>query len=441
MFFLKIEMFCNYSLLMIILKITSVKLELQNFCNNKQFIESHRTMIFCSNFTSFDELNLSLIEINASITSVFLNLRPLNSLTLNNSLNLSHFNKQHVNNLKISMKNINSIDSTSSVFSVFKNASIISSISFYDAESGNISFTYSKNSTTSIFSNLNLSTITFHNINFLNTMPAITFKNSFIELLLFHSCSFSRNDVISSYYNKEDSSGNYNISIKRLTVLNSTHGFNFEIFPPQIYSNVKELTVLNTKILIGKRFSAYFSNLKYFDVSYSLGNEENETNYWMTYLNYGKYFNFYDKNAIINASDVLVLRINETFNYLLDKYFCMFTYFPHNQLVIPYLDSQENIQCTCTVYWLFKYHREYLKFVQYFDEFTNYVIEVNDDNFYDCLNAPDYELRVSKCNFDEKKLICAAKSNKIFDFALLIHDALRLFFNYLKKIRQFFNLF
>jgi len=138
-------------------------------------------------------------------------------------------------------------------------------------------------------------------------------------------------------------------------------------------------------------------------------------------LNSTEKFEYYKARTIIVQFFDPRLIFNEPYEYP-DRDFCLFKDFPHNQLVYPAIIVAKRVTCSCTIYWLLQYSKQYLN-----EDFSFYKFKIVIDYPYKfesysiryCLKEENYTEKIKECNFEkmtEKCLGITYKPNREFTF-------------------------
>ena len=84
-----------------------------------------------------------------------------------------------------------------------------------------------------------------------------------------------------------------------------------------------------------------------------------------------------------------------------DRDFCFFSDFPHERLVYPIIESDLDLECTCTLLWLIQYSRdfvtyEYRDFLNVYGESQRCIFDP--DQFYQHMAACDFNKKLQNCH-------------------------------------------
>ena len=126
-----------------------------------------------------------------------------------------------------------------------------------------------------------------------------------------------------------------------------------------------------------------------------------------------------------NKENAIFLQIYETKSYFTRGYaypnedFCVFKNFPHEKLIFPSILFADEIQCTCTLFWLIQYSKFYMNedFTVYKFTYYNYPEQLNTSSARNCLRNNDLKSEVKKCDFQERLEKCnLTNTNKELPF-------------------------
>ena len=121
---------------------------------------------------------------------------------------------------------------------------------------------------------------------------------------------------------------------------------------------------------------------------------------WLPSLNIDINVNLNDMNDFNNNKNQMftlyLADLNKTYEFP-EQDLCLFKEFPHQKLVVPIIDTKENLPCSCTLLWLLKYKKLY-------DSNGKNVLDT--PSTHTCINIPYFEEAVSQCNLGEKLSNC-----------------------------------
>lgn len=217
-----------------------------------------------------------------------------------------------------------------------------------------------------IFVNLDLNTLIFSNVEFINGMPSTIFSNTHIRLLKFVNCKFqniaSKRQLMPSIVDR----------LKIDTIEFVT--FNNDYFSDAFID--KQILMAANKIL--------FSSSK-------ITNNLNED-----LIDPLKQSVRIDKQMNTMPWKIINLKfINNLRHPLPNKYFCKIKYFTHNHLVVPIIKNQDECyKCSCIFAWLSRKYQIKFDFSIYFGHNSElrYCTKYNDEN------------TNNRCKFEEKIL-------------------------------------
>jgi hypothetical protein len=159
---------------------------------------------------------------------------------------------------------------------------------------------------------------------------------------------------------------------------------------------------------------------------------QNDNLAWTASLNFKlENINLSDKRKVsMYKARSIILQIFETKSYFAQGYaypnedFCVFKNFPHEKLVYPaIMSTDEEIQCSCTVFWLIQHSEIYFYAnFSFYDEnfFGSYPDEFASISARNCLKKFDLRNEIKKCNFRDRLEKCnlTSANQKKFKFPL-----------------------
>lgn len=353
-----------------------------------------------ADFKSFKQLDLSYLKpirndanTNNEKFTLYLLFNKID--ILNDSFNDIKFDVSIINLIDtIVLDQINSIDiTTNAIFSRFRGLKSI------EIRNSFIVFTNDNNNIKSykIFSNLNLKTMTFTNVKFINLNEYFMFDSSVIENLGFYSCY--TNFIFNINHVNSDNIVNNNRFIHHIIIKDSKDAFESNKFTRFLLKYTKAIVFFNTKIkYIDVNFTNNFDSS--FHIVYKNSLQYNFTADTLKDLNRNNYLdlNRYYVTPEKRKKTVYFEFEDDSINFLNDEYFCKYQYFPFNNLVIPLIKlNNQKFNCTCTFYWLFRYAKRYNIL---FDEETR-----------KCIDIAEFEERLISCNFTKLLALCNERSN------------------------------
>lgn len=353
------------------------------------------TKLICTQFTSYhqlDFLRVILREFNV------VELLPLKTIALDNNLNLNGLNLNGV----LILKSINSIDFNSKPFQTIKskNYSIkilnsnFDTINLFNCDYGNY-----------IFSSLVLNEFTLCNVEFNIPICPFLFGSSIIE-------TFTINNPKGNFiFNTINQQVNANINYFIIKSAKINHLDSINIINRNLFDKIKSLSLIGLDSLetIEDNLFTYFKSMRMLkfnemDVKNILAISQN----WLKNLNSDVYFDIDAQNVTESLRKFIFFmgfdRISFEYpNKSEDiKSFCLFKHFPHNKLIYPYISQNNNLSCTCTIYWLFKHYSKF-----------KLLYEPNGDFIpIQCFQNIDYEMKIKNCDFDRKFLECRNVDNQ-----------------------------
>ena len=426
------------------------KIEMRENCsleNKEHFIyfnaytNNNLTMII-QNFNKFDELNFNCKNLTLTVTVVVI--LPNREILLDNTVTFIRLVNlvKYVYNKNIVFNRINGFNLKlyKKPNYYYKGYEILFENSRFDfyIDGSKINEKNCKlsnfNQTFNIFGPILALTMNSNNFYSKNTCPYV-FMNSEVQRITLSEISNSlilKNQLEFTHINQENT---FNLNNRNLFYLNM--GFAFEFLTTKtvnifVFKYVERIYIWGVVDGIQLDFFKYFKHLKF--VFVYLQNFERflqaSDNKWMTYLNMDVKVNLNKLNQVnSNLGRTILLELVQkngdkdtpsTFTraYMYpDEDFCLFKYFPHQQLVYPLIVSSAKIECTCTLLWLLKYSNLYFennyKTLKVYSYIIDYVYTYGDEyanhSGIGCLGK-DLDKRIRSCNFEERLKNCN-KSN------------------------------
>jgi len=343
------------------------------------------TTLFCSNFTSFKQLDFQRVS---GIVFELVEIRPFNRrLDLNENLNF--------NGLKLNGRlTLSNLDSLSAFYNPFRqilyeqfSLSILnsnfrfvgSSIGNNEAENSILYYCNFLNSAQNfdfIFANLRIVEFTLSGIFFEQTMCPILFRNTRIFNLViidpFGAFGFrnltteiSTNDV-SAILNANIRQIEFDYS-KSTNILQQQWLDTQSLINPILFNQLDRINLNSARRLqyIQEETFKQLKNVRKFEIkNVNIKDLLIRNRRWLKNLNFNT--PIYDiDNLKLNTSMSanvfqLIIWIDNEWDFNDERDICLFRSFPHNKLVFPFLlFSQKTLPCTCTIYWLYKYFSKY----------------------------------------------------------------------------------
>ena len=213
-----------------------------------------------------------------------------------------------------------------------------------------------------------------------------------------------------------------NITVSSLSVVDGFSAFLFNLnanslLNELIFSKLKSLSLRRTSVnMIEAESLGKLKLLKHLSlVDLNLRNVLIKDSSWLKVLNAGTDFDWSngDESQLAEEDYFKLVLGYDPISYadfnMDDTNLCLFKQFPHNQLVIPLLNSYSRnisnvfLPCTCTVFWLYQNYPKYSHRLSQFER-TNMVPSK-------CLNVPDTV-------FDEQLQDCGFHGDEICDLSV-----------------------
>ena len=239
---------------------------------------------------------------------------------------------------------------------------------------------------------------------------------------------------------------NFDLNNKKMIFLNLGLAFedlNTRLIDKYVFKYINRLIIWGVVESIQEDLFLHFKNLSFLFLNLdNFGSFLHKSdNKWMKHLNSDVKIDLENKNQVYkNLEKSLKFEIYQSSNknnsskksfgnaYMYpDEDFCLFKYFPHDQLVYTPIMSGDRLQCTCTLIWLIQYinfydttkfHNEnsdYFITLYYQEDFKSHSILV-------CLEK-DLKAQIKECNFPKRLNNCdgykVEKKYSINDFEIL----------------------
>lgn len=386
----------------------------------------HFSHVECRNFTSLSELNFTSkqIQLTSKRNVVnYLEIEPLgDSVQLDESLDLDGLWFRY-DRTKIVLSKVNSFELTANPFAnlpirinlYLKNSSLnflyrerefdwICDLVVNDntylplfASFKMISFglmstiTYPKQLCPAIFKNALIDTVCFYNLTEGNRPNFIRLKDTNPKSLIAAKSS-NVHELLNS-------------RIKQLHIQSSDVALDSKLLDRNVFYYLEKLVIeLSNLTSIEENVFEPLKHLK--RVQLSLYNFEsfirNQDLAWMRHLN-GEISVRMDNETELdeNKQNHMELELTDEsriYDYP-DRDFCMFRNFPHSKLVFPVIKTAPGLNCSCTLLWLLKHHK------------VSTSGALNTSSVSACLESPDLDKMMDKCNFNSRLKRCAKHSH------------------------------
>lgn len=305
-----------------------------NCFNNRCICNQNRTVIVCSQFSSFQEL---VFESTTSPTNkiILLRLSPRKSLFLDRNFSLDALDFHQ--NASIEFENLDGLSLPTRIFSSRRNNNLHLRLMINNSK---IFFHNSDTVKQEEFENLQyplfsfFSHITFGQGNsFLEAIPEIAFKNAHIVNLQVWSLVYPENGF---FIHSSNSSLDLNSEIYKLEFINcELVQLNTRIINPRVFAKLRELVVSSKVSSIQNNL---FSHFKYMSAIFLDLNDleaflTRSSNKWMEYLN----------NQRSRLYFFLTLSDRSSRYVFPDEHICYFRHFPINHHVMTFVRTKSRI--------------------------------------------------------------------------------------------------
>ena len=386
----------------------------------------------CDNFNKFENIKLLTIPQQKKLI-----LKPIHLTDLDDRLKLNNFNN-NADAFELVFYKINKINISSSFFRSIKN---LKKISFFDSKLNFVDRARLCGGEMGIFANLSLELLYFDNVEFENRLCSGMFAGTNISKLEFKDSNF--NDAFGSAHEQRGINKlNFDFNIRVISLIIENNEELLKDTNKNFFKHTHTLVLRQPKLKsISDEYFKSFESIRILQLYNSdLKRIFNVSTKWLKWLNPNNHFPLDDPKFEIkhfeHHLDFQVLTAkNVDFS---EKSFCNFEYFPHNQLVFF---SRENIQneakeCTCTIYWLYKYYNLYSNL-----QLNPQLLPMK------CLNVKDLKDRINLCNLDKRVSQCPGHLNEIKERALNVETHVAEYknptaraLNSAKKVKSFQNL-
>ena len=396
-------------LLILILNLLSVEIkavgfsdEPENECISEKCTCDSKSIVKCSNFESFSDLNFEYFSIKEIDV---LDLKPVKPILLDDTLKLHSFRV----NKQVILRNLAGFSFKSNPFkeinvNLNKDGQSVVELKLYDSEfefyetstiklSTECTIEAFNNQTTllSKFSKIWLN----ENTKYSQNLCPLVFKNASIDLFLAHQMNSKNRLKFRSMTNITDiikSKINYLSLINaKLDKLDST------LVDRDVFSNLKTFQLLGSLNEIQTDFFNSFKFLKsiLFEL-FNFGDFIRRNSEWMAFL---RNDNVFDTSKSQQRDLLIILNDkNKQFEYS-DNEFCLFRHFPNENLVYPVIKTKFNLTCSCTLFWLLKNWKMYKS-----KQGSNIIQTQSVDR---CINNQStFETDVEKCDFEKRVNLC-----------------------------------
>jgi len=386
--------------------------QMDEYCKNQDNNE-----VVCTNFTDFAQLNLSFFKPSNADEYSSLVFKPINPILLDDSLILQ--------NLKVEDNYAIEFESLSG-FSILSNPLVyldLTKKAMLTFKKSNIEFTYENNTIDVNTCNFILQNELFISIlysckNFILDNPIysslpicpIIFDGANLEILEVQNVNPTNKFSIidSSLLNVTNLPREYDINITMFRISLSDFTLDKSILSSFVFAKLQYLSIVNSYLRnIQNDLFKSFSFIKVFEVD--LYNFEDfiqtarREDSWLSYLNINITVDLTNETDFNNNREYkmqfYLTDLNKTYLYP-DEDFCSFVSYPHSKLVVPIINTKENLDCTCTLLYLLQYKSLYQ---------NQSINELDTPSVNKCINHPYFDQLVSVCDFKKKIMLCDGK--------------------------------
>ena len=253
-------------------------------------------------------------------------------------------------------------------------------------------------------------------VNYSTSLCPAIFKNARIDSLYFNNLTLTNRPRFLQFNLTQNE---LNCEIKAVHIQSSEVRLDTTLLDPSLFRHIEKLSIefsnltsIETFTFRGLKNLRYLNlwlfNLKWFLQSSSSSNE------WLAYLNYNVDEVSRDELTTANHLSHKYLFVKQIYIELNDEKsgydypdrdFCLFKYFPHSKLVFPIVNSNVELNCTCTLAWLLQYWRFSFKNIK-----TTCTAKCFSSNFSQFVEQCQFDHKITKCfenTFHDGQLISA----------------------------------
>ena len=411
------------SIWLIIALILTVKIEIiqvqqmDEYCQN---LDNNR--VICTNFTDFVQLNLSYFKTSNGSGYSGLIFKPMNPVILDDSLTLIDLEVE--DNYEIEFNTLRGFNVLSNPLA-YLGATKKAMLTF---KNSNIELYYENkvidvDTCNYIIQNELLLSLLFTCKKFILESPI--FSSSPICPIIFDGASLDVFEVQninptnkfsiikSSLLNKTNLPNDfYDVNINKFQISFSDFVLDESILSSYIFSKLNYLSITSSFLRdIQSDLFKYFSYLKILEVQLynfnefilTIGSDDS----WITNLNTNISVDLSNETDVeinqVNKMKFYLTDLNETYLYP-NEDFCLFVNYPHSKLVVPIINTQNDLECTCTLLWLLQYK-------SLFQNGTSNDLETLSVKL--CINRFDFDQLISKCDFQDRITLCKSNTKNI----------------------------
>ena len=380
----------------------------------------------CTNFTSFNELNLTPCVPSYKALYSYIKLKPNKPIIFDNQLDLRHLTFD-TKRFQFILENLEGIEITFNPFLTLNESPLFHQqrLHYLSISNSNFKFFYRNNTfdwicdlvmnadknLKPLFSSFRVvylgGTETTDFITYTHSLCPVIFKDSFIDSLYFFNITLRNRPQFIQF--ERNQSNLINSTIKNLHIQSSVVKLDNLFLEKNVFGSIEKLSIefsyivsIKTDLFTSfphlKQINLWIFNMRQFLYA-SLDN-----NKWMAHINRE------------NTSEQVYIEFNDEkseYEYP-EKDFCLFQHFPHANKVFPILKNSNRkryLNCTCTIIWLLKEWHHADKNIR--TEFISNCFRSKSSYFdFNSDYSQHFQNLVEKCNLNERIQKCYSNSHK-----------------------------
>jgi len=343
----------------------------------------------CNNFETFDQLNFK----NGTYREQeLIKIRPLNKIDLDDLFDLTGFSMKYSSLELANMKSFpffphpdRNIKGKSLYFRESTIDFVLNGRSIDETVCNELRFSMDKLRFFTSFSQ----SIGFHKTNEVRTLCPYIFYNMTLTNLFTHW-------PLKFYKTTEE---DMKLSLQVFDLYNNTYSLDLDTVSPLVFNQIRSLRGYEVQLEhIDEYFFLHFPNLKYVRLVLTNMKEffTRTSQNWMKHLNSQINVDLNNKTQTIALREerftITFVDAKNEYQYP-DEDFCHFAQFPHNHMAFFQIDSNVQLPCTCTIYWLYK-HKEVLSFDLALGPMKK------------CFDNNQLSSKIEECDFESRLRLC-----------------------------------
>ena len=391
---------------------------LNNYFSNSQITPNYcriaGELLLCANFDSFTQLNFNNIQLDPNTKIKYISFRASSEaqVILDSSLDLSSLNGKIDNNYQVILEKISGIDILANPFLqiglLANNLAFESSKFELFHENSQITLEKCNNllqNTAFLSLSMTATSIYFSNSNY-TRIPVcqVFFRDA--KLKNFELKNIRKNNLF-SFFKGVNITQSFRSVIENFDILESDFEFDDNILDKNIFKNTSHIRIKRSYVRdIQKNLFRPLTELKSLELElFNFDEAINTSKNWLYSLNADLKVDLNDINEFNSSKDrafhLLLTDLNKTYEFA-EKDFCLFKDFPHEKLILPIINTRDNLPCSCTLLWLLKHKKLY--------DLNNQNI-MNTPSTRACFSVSNFDDIIEACDFSERVENCYAKSD------------------------------